>query len=334
LYGTTYNSLQVVSNGFIDFVTPNTSFSPVCLPATGFDFTIFPMWHDLRTDTGLSGCTTWANGCGVFTSVSGTAPNRIFNMEWHAVEFANNANTANFEVRLYENGGPGNNRRFDVVYGNNALITTSATAGVQGNSGAGFFTQDFCSAPPSNVSRAYTAPGCTGPTVVSAVSRVTHSGGCGTFDIPLPLSGTAGVECRSQGGNYTVVVTFSGNETVTGASVTCHNPGTGTGTAGAVSGSGTPVISVPLTGVSNAQTLTVHIAGTTNADIPMSVLIGDTNGNGTVNAADIAQTKGRLGAAVNGTNFRSDVNGNCAINAGDVALIKANSGTSVPGSCP
>src|SRR5262252_11055694 len=43
LYGTTYNSLQVVSNGFIDFVTPNTSFSPVCLPASGFDFTIFPM---------------------------------------------------------------------------------------------------------------------------------------------------------------------------------------------------------------------------------------------------------------------------------------------------
>jgi hypothetical protein len=66
----------------------------------------------------------------------------------------------------------------------------------------------------------------------------------------------------------------------------------------------------------------------------MSVLIGDTNGNGTVNAADIAQTKGRLGAAVDGTNFRSDVNANCAINAGDVAQIKQNSGSSVPGSCP
>jgi N-acetylneuraminic acid mutarotase len=175
---------------------------------------------------------------------------------------------------------------------------------------------------------------CSTLSVLSAVSRVTHSGGCGTFDIPLPLSGTAGVECRSQGGNYTVVVTFSGNETVTSASVTCHNPGTGTGTTGAVSGSGTPVITVPLMGVSNAQTLTVHIAGTTNADIPMSVLIGDTNGNGTVNAADIAQTKGRLGQTVTSANFRSDVNANCAINAGDVAQIKQNSGTSVPGSCP
>ena len=176
--------------------------------------------------------------------------------------------------------------------------------------------------------------GSCAPTVIGAVSRVTHAGGCGTFDIPLSLTSPAGVEDRSTGGNYTVVVTFSGNETVTSASVTCHNPGTGTGTAGAVGGSGTPVITIPLTGVSNAQTLTVHINGTTNADIPMSILIGDSNGNGTVNAADIAQTKGRTGQAVDATNFRSDVNANCAINAGDIGLIKGNSGTSVPGSCP
>ena len=186
----------------------------------------------------------------------------------------------------------------------------------------------------SGGSTAVESIGSCAPTVVGAVSRVTHAGGCGQFDIPLPLTCPAGVEDRSTGGNYTMVVTFSGNETVTGASVTCHNPGTGTGTAGAVGGSGTPVITIPLTGVSNAQTLTVHIAGTTNVDIPMSILIGDSNGNGTVNAADIAQTKGRTGQAVDATNFRSDVNANCAINAGDIGLIKGNSGTSVPGCCP
>jgi hypothetical protein len=168
-----------------------------------------------------------------------------------------------------------------------------------------------------------------GPTLVSAVSRVTHSGGCGTFDIALP-----GIEPRSTGGNYTIVVVFSANETVTSASVTCHNPGSGTGTTGAVSGSGTPVITVPLTGVSNAQTLTVRINGTTSVDIPMTILIGDTNSNGTVNAADIAQTKGRLGQTVTAANFRSDVNANCAINAADVAIIKQNSGTSAPLTCP
>jgi hypothetical protein len=172
-------------------------------------------------------------------------------------------------------------------------------------------------------------PNVCGPTLVSAVSRIVHSGGCSTFDTTLP-----GIEDRSTGGNYTIVATFSANETVTSASVTCHNPGGSTGTTGAVSGSGTPVITIPLTGVSNGQTLTVHINGTTSVDIPLTVLIGDTNGNGTVNAADIAQTKGRLGQAVTAANFRSDVNANCAINAADVAIIKQNSGTSAPLTCP
>ena len=62
----------------------------------------------------------------------------------------------------------------------------------------------------------------------------------------------------------------------------------------------------------------------------MSILIGDTNGNCAVNAADVAQTKGRLGQAVNATNFRSDVNVNNSIHAGDVAIPKQNSGTSCP----
>ena len=57
---------------------------------------------------------TWANGCGIFTSISGCAPNRIFNLEWHAVRRENGALTANFEVRLYENDP---NRRFDLIYG-------------------------------------------------------------------------------------------------------------------------------------------------------------------------------------------------------------------------
>jgi hypothetical protein len=62
----------------------------------------------------------------------------------------------------------------------------------------------------------------------------------------------------------------------------------------------------------------------------MGVLIGDTNGNRTVNAADVAQTKARLGQTVDATNFRSDVNVNNSINAADTAIIKGHLGTSVP----
>jgi hypothetical protein len=92
-------------------------------------------------------------------------------------------------------------------------------------------------------------------------------------------------------------------------------------------------VTIPLTNIANAQKLAVtlnNVNGAINVTIPMGVLVGDTNSNGTVNAADVAQTKGRLGQSVGGSNFRSDVNTNGSINAADTAIIKQNSGTSLP----
>src|SRR5207253_7207611 len=66
----------------------------------------------------------------------GTAPNRIFNIEWRAQYFPGSG-TANFELRLYEG-----QTRFDVIYGTVTNGNTSATAGVQKNDTA--FTQYFC----------------------------------------------------------------------------------------------------------------------------------------------------------------------------------------------
>ena len=174
LYNQTFNSVNVSSNGRIDFVVPNEpgGFVTNCLPAPPnigpYDFTIFPAWEDMRTDIGLSGCASFPGGtCGVFTSVSGTAPNRIFNIEWRSVLFADNSSTQNFEARLYENGGPNNDLRFDVIIGTlNPGADHNYVSGVQGNSGAGFFTQDFCAnpAPVQNVSRTYEIPPCASPT--------------------------------------------------------------------------------------------------------------------------------------------------------------------------
>jgi hypothetical protein len=62
----------------------------------------------------------------------------------------------------------------------------------------------------------------------------------------------------------------------------------------------------------------------------MSILIGDTNDNGTVNASDVAQTKAQSGQTITNSNFREDVNGNGVINASDVSLVKSKSGTGVP----
>ena len=117
--------------------------------------------------------------------------------------------------------------------------------------------------------------------------------------------------------------------------------GTATVGSGGVSNGGTVTISgnnvtVPLTNVASAQTIQVRLnnvstgAASGNVTIPMSVLAGDTNANGLVNSADVAQTKARLGQPVDATSFRSDVNGNGAINAGDVSLIKSLLGTGLP----
>ncbi len=62
LYGNTYNSVNVNSNGRLDFVTVNETggYVTACLPASPivgpFDYTIFPLWEDMRTDAALSGC--------------------------------------------------------------------------------------------------------------------------------------------------------------------------------------------------------------------------------------------------------------------------------------
>ena len=106
LYDQTFNSINVSSNGNAQFMTTDTAFTNVCpLPWTSHNYTIFLYWDDQRTDAN-SGCSAFPGGnCGVFTSVSGTAPNRIFNIEWRTVYFADPTTTANYELRLYEGRG-------------------------------------------------------------------------------------------------------------------------------------------------------------------------------------------------------------------------------------
>ena len=96
-------------------------------------------------------------------------------------------------------------------------------------------------------------------------------------------------------------------------------------------------ISVNLTGVANAQTITVTLSNVTdsfsqvypNTVISVGFLLGDVNGNGSVNSSDISQTKLQTGQAVTNANFREDVGANGSINATDVSSVKLKSGTSL-----
>ncbi len=168
-----------------------------------------------------------------------------------------------------------------------------------------------------------------GPTRV--VSRKVH-GSAGTFDIDLPLSGTPGVECRSGGasGDYQIVLSFVSPVVFDGATIK-----EGAGSVSGTSGSGTNSVSINLTGISSGQRLTVALLGASHGSsksdfsVPIDVLVGDTSGNGAVNATDISQTKANTGQAITVSNFRADIDANGSINATDIGLVKSKSGTAL-----
>ncbi len=171
------------------------------------------------------------------------------------------------------------------------------------------------------------------PPVVGAVSRQVH-GSSGTYDINLPLNGTPGVECRSAGAgtNYQVVVTFVNPVIVGSVSVTSID-----GMATATRSVNGAVVTLNLSNAANAQTLGITLGnvfdGTATGDlfVPLSILVGDTNGNGVVTSSDVGQVRAQSGQAVATGSFRSDLNANGGfINASDVGIAKSLSGTQLP----
>jgi len=120
-YGRPFQTANLSSNGNLQFVSNNPAHQNSCLPATTFDYAIMPLWDDLRTD---------CQGQGIFTSVTGTAPNRIFNIEWR-VCYLQGIGPDRFEVRLYEGAN-----RFDVIYGPVSLNGGSSTVGTQKDTGS------------------------------------------------------------------------------------------------------------------------------------------------------------------------------------------------------
>ena len=83
-------------------------------------------------------------------------------------------------------------------------------------------------------------------------------------------------------------------------------------------------VTVTLTGVHDTLTQTLASAAAT-----AGLLIGDTNGDTSVNSADISQTKSQSGQAVSISNFREDVNVDNDINSADISSVKSKSGTAL-----
>ena len=169
---------------------------------------------------------------------------------------------------------------------------------------------------------------------LSAGSRKSHSG-VGSFDMNLPASNGLGVESRTAaaGDSYQVIFTFANPVTLNGATVS--HP---TGGAGAISGSPTVNgnhITINLANVSNAQRLVINLVGlsdiriTNDFSVPMGVLIGDVNGNGSVEGNDVSAVQSRTRQRVDSSTFMYDVNANGSIEGNDVSTTQAHTRTSI-----
>src|SRR5262249_39954590 len=116
LYDQSFTSATVGSNGIFAFGTNNNAFAGSCLPVPTVTYETLPFYRDQRTD-----CT---GGCGIFTTTTGTAPNRVFRVEYRTIYFGETSTTPtlNYEVNINENGSPA----FDFTYG---LVNSTATTG-------------------------------------------------------------------------------------------------------------------------------------------------------------------------------------------------------------
>jgi Dockerin type I domain len=178
--------------------------------------------------------------------------------------------------------------------------------------------------------------------LVEAVSRKVH-GSAGTFDVVLrgqdpPPPGYLGIECRGGGanGDYTLVFTFT-------------NPLASVANASVISGTGSVVTKnidrndahnyiVNLTGVTNAQVITMSLSNVADSagnfssaiSVPMGVLIGDVNASGVVTSGDTNLCKAQALQPVTSANFRCDINASGSITTGDVNIIKQNALSHLP----
>lgn len=125
-YGTEHTSARLSTNGVVQFASSNPSPLNAALPTTRFGPAILAHWDDLVT----TGPTE-----GIFTSVTGTAPDRVLHIEWRAHLFTGGG-PVNFEVRLRE-GSP----TLSLVYGSVAGSGASATVGLQAAPLASFAEQ-------------------------------------------------------------------------------------------------------------------------------------------------------------------------------------------------
>jgi len=337
LYDGSFPSVALSSNGNLQFMGGDPNSNNICLPYPGFSASIFPYWDDLSTiDTG--------HGEGIYISISGAPGSRIFNIEWRA-SYVGSPDTANFEVRLYEQASPGQASRFDLVYGDLGTSRGSgATVGVQRDAGS-LFTAYACNTGILNNGTMLTFQqfACNTPTGTPAASAT------GTRTRTATTTPT-GSPTNTPSASPTVSTLLVGHVTWQGiGQPNPHNAGitatlslcvSGTGQSYGVATDASGYFSVSLglpsgtynwwlkgqTSLSNSGSLALPAGGgTTNVEIGL-MEAGDANNTNVVNIADfnILKNTFALSSGQSGFDARADFNRDDAVNITDFNLLKGN----------
>src|SRR5205807_1141882 len=73
LYDQAYSTAKVAANGTMGFIGAGGNLVNSCLPDISANYAIMAYWDDQDTTSA---------GNGIYTSVTGVSPNRVYNIEW------------------------------------------------------------------------------------------------------------------------------------------------------------------------------------------------------------------------------------------------------------
>jgi len=272
--GTNYTTCSINSNGYITFgatLSANNLYTPIS-DNTGYNGAISGFGVDL-TDN---------NTRTILYTTTGTAPNRIFTVQWReARRFAQGGNL-DFQIKLFETSN-----RIDIVYANFGLNNTNVNVqvGLRGANNTDFNNRSL-TATNTAWDNNTTAGGANNATCRSRNNNQPSNGRTFTWTPPTPptitslgaASGCVGSTLTINGTNLltATAVTIGGTAaTITGTTATSVTVTVGTGTTGTVQvttpgGTATsaatftvnplPTISLTSAVGTNAQTLCINTA--------------------------------------------------------------------------
>ncbi len=198
-YDNTYNSLAIDLNGYLTFGTDSPTGDNLYVgDATAPNNLVAVYWDYLSASPSSSFCN--GAGSGVYTDVVGTAPNRIYYVEWYDLAHYDmrndsSAHCVTFEAALYETANE-IDMQYQATSFNNSLYDNGASATVGLENNQANIWSEYCheSSPACNLT----------DTLAIAFYHPDHLGA--RPDLQVSKSGTAQVQ---PGGNVTYTIYYS-----------------------------------------------------------------------------------------------------------------------------